>query len=165
MSNHLWPHGLQPASLVCPWDFPSKNTGMGYHVLLQEFSWPRDQIHLSGVSCIADGFFTPEPLGKLHTKQSVQFSCSVMSDSLWSHGLQHARPPYPSPSPGIYSNSCPLSQWCYLIISFSTTAFSFCRQFFPASGSFPMRQFFTSGGQILELQHQFFQWIFRVDFL
>ena len=78
---------------------------------------------------------------------SVQFSCSVVSDSLWPHGLQHARPPCPLPTPRVYSNSCPLSQWCHPTISSSVVPFSSCLQSFPASGSFPMSQFFTSGGQ------------------
>ena len=78
---------------------------------------------------------------------SIQFSCSVMSDSLWPHGLQHARPPYPSPTPRAYSNSCPLSRWCHPTISSSVIPFSSCPQSFPASGSFPMSQFFASGGQ------------------
>ena len=77
---------------------------------------------------------------------SVQFSCSVMSDSLWPHGLQHARPPCPSPTP-VYANSCPSSQWCHLTVSFSVVPFSSCPQSFPASGSFQMSQFFTSGSQ------------------
>ena len=76
-----------------------------------------------------------------------QFSCSVVSDSLRSHGLQHARLPCPSPTPGVYSNSCPLSQWCHPTISSSVTPFSSCPQFFPASGSFPVSQLFASGGQ------------------
>ena len=78
---------------------------------------------------------------------SVQFSRSVMSDSLWPHGLQHARLPCPSPTPGAYSNSCPKSQWCHPTISSSVIPFSSCHQSFPTSGSFPMSQFFTSGGQ------------------
>ena len=78
---------------------------------------------------------------------SVHFSCSVVSDSLRPHGLQHARPLCPSPTPGAYSNSCPSSQWCHPIISSSVIPFSSCLQSFPASGSFPMSQFFTSGGQ------------------
>ena len=72
--------------------------------------------------------------------------CSVMSDSLWPHGLQHARPPCPSPTPGTPSNSCSLSQWCHPTISSSVIPFS-CLQSFPASGSFQMSQFFASGGQ------------------
>ena len=78
---------------------------------------------------------------------SVQFSCSVVSDLLWPHGLQHARPPCPSPTPRVYSNSCPLSQWCLPTISHSVVPFSSCLQSFPASGSFQMNQFFASGGQ------------------
>ena len=76
-----------------------------------------------------------------------QFSCSVMSDSLWTHEPQHARPPCPSPTPGVYPNSCPLSQWCHLTISSSVVPFSSCLQSFPTSGSFQMSQLFTSGGQ------------------
>ena len=78
---------------------------------------------------------------------SVMFSCSVVSDSLRSHGLQHARPPCPSPTPGVYSNSYPLSWWRHPTISFSVVPFSSCLQSFPASGSFPMSRFFASGGQ------------------
>ena len=78
---------------------------------------------------------------------SVQFSHSVMSDSLWPHGLQHSRPPCPSSTPRVYSNSCPLSQWCHPIISSSVTPFSSHLQSFPASGSFPMSQLFASSGQ------------------
>ena len=78
--------------------------------------------------------------------QSFQFSRLVMSDSLRPHGLQHARPPCPLPTPGVYSNSCPLSWWCHPTIS-SSYPFSYCLQSFPASGSFQMSQFFSSGGQ------------------
>ena len=76
----------------------------------------------------------------------VQFSHSVVSDSLWPHGLQHARLPCSLPTRGACSNSCPLSRWCYPTISSSINPFS-CLQCFPASGSFPIRQFFTSGSQ------------------
>ena len=78
---------------------------------------------------------------------SVQFSCSVISNSLQSHGLQHSRPPCPSPTPRVYSNSCPLSWWCYPTILSSVVPFSSCLQSFPASGSFQMSKFFASGGQ------------------
>ena len=71
----------------------------------------------------------------------------VISDSLQPHGLQHPRPPCLSPTPGVYSNSCPLSQWCHPIISSSVIPFSSRLQSFPESGSFQMSQFFTSGGQ------------------
>ena len=78
---------------------------------------------------------------------SVQFSHSVMSDSLWPHGLQHARPPCPLPTPGVHSDSCPSSRWCHPAISSSVVPFSSCPQSLPASESFPMSQLFTSGGQ------------------
>ena len=77
----------------------------------------------------------------------VQFSRSVMSDYLWPHELQHARPPYLSQTHRIYSNSCPLSRWCHPAISSSAIPFSFCPQSLPASGSFPMSQLFAWGGQ------------------
>ena len=71
--------------------------------------------------------------------------------TLWPHGLQHSRLPCPSPTPGAYSNSCPSSQWCHPTISSSVIPFSSCLQSFPASGSFQMTQFFTSGGQSIEV--------------
>ena len=76
-----------------------------------------------------------------------QFSCSVISDSLQPRGLQHTRPPCPSPTPRVYSNSCPLSRWCHPAISSSAVPFSSCLHSFPASGFFPMSQLFTWGGQ------------------
>ena len=75
------------------------------------------------------------------------FNRSVMSDSWRPHGLQHTRPPCPSPSPGACSNTCPLSRWCHLTILFSVVPFSSCLQSFPASGSFLLSQLFPSGGQ------------------
>ena len=81
------------------------------------------------------------------TFSSVQFSHSVVSDSLWPHELQHARPPCPSPTPKVYSDSCPLSRWCHLAISSTVVPFSSCPQSLPASGSFPMSQLFAWGGQ------------------
>ena len=80
-------------------------------------------------------------------KNSVQISHSVMSDSLQPHGLQHARLPCPSPTPGAYSNSCPSRRWCHPSISSSVIPFSSHLQSFPASGSFPRNQFFASDGQ------------------
>ena len=78
---------------------------------------------------------------------NVQFSYSVVSDSFWPHEPQHARPHCPSPTLGIYSNSCPLSQWCHPAISSSVIPFSSCPQSLPASGSFHMSQLFAWGGQ------------------
>ena len=129
-----------------------------------------------------------------HHFLSTQFSCrSVVSDFLRPHEPQHARTPCPSPTPGVYSNSCPLSQWCHPTISSSVVPFSSCLQSFPTSGFFQMSQLFTSVqfstvtqscptlrphesqharppcqvAKILELQlqHQSFQWTPRTDFL
>ena len=80
----------------------------------------------------------------------ARLSCSVMSNSLWSHERQHARLPCPSPIPRAYSNSLRLHQWCHWTISSSVVPFSSCPQSFPASGSFPMSWLFTSGGQSIE---------------
>ena len=77
----------------------------------------------------------------------VQFSRSVVSNTLWPHEPQRARPPCPSPNPRVYPNSCPLSRWCHPTISSSVIPFSSHLQSFPASGSFPMSQIFASGGQ------------------
>ena len=90
----------------------------------------------------------PNPRGNiLFFTVDVQFSQSVVSNSLRPHELQHARPPCPSPTPRVYPNSCPLSQWCHPIISSSVIPFSSCPQSFPTSGSFQMSQLFASGGQ------------------
>ena len=83
----------------------------------------------------------------LFIRFSVHFSCSVVSNSLWPHELQHTRPPCPSPTLRVYSNSCPSSQWCHPAISSSVVPFSSCPQSLPASESFPMCQLFTWGGQ------------------
>ena len=93
------------------------------------------------------------------------FTCSVVSNSLWPHGLQHARPLCPSLSPGTCSNSWPLNWWCHTTISPSVAPFSFCLQSFPASCSFPVSQLFASGGQSTENSASASVLpIFRVDF-
>ena len=95
----------------------------------------------------------PETLGQhcrgilLMPEVSVQFSRSVMSNSLWPHESQHARPPCPSPNSGVHPDSCPSSQWCHPAILSSVIPFSSCPQSLPASESFPMSQLFTGGGQ------------------
>ena len=91
-------------------------------------------------------YITPK-LNPFVSVSSVWFTRSVMPDSLQLHGLQHPKPPCPSPTPWVYSNSCPLSQWCHPTISSSVVPFSSCPQSFPASESFQMSQFFPSGGQ------------------
>ena len=103
---------------------------------------------------------------------SVQFSRSVMSDSLWPHEPQHARPPCPSQTPRVYSNSCPSSQWCHPAISSSVIPFSSCPQSLPASGFFQWVNSLYEVAKVLEfqLQHQSFQWTpgmisFRMDWL
>ena len=83
----------------------------------------------------------------MYAFSSVQFSCSVMSDSLWPHESQHARSPCPSPTPGVHSDSHPSSQWCHPAFSSSVVPFSSCLQSLPASESFPMSQLFAWGGQ------------------
>ena len=95
-------------------------------------SWPKNR---TWVSRIAGRFFT------IWATSSVQFSRSVISNSLWPHKLQHTRPPCPSPTPRVYPNSCPLSRWCHPAISSSVIPFSSHLQSFPASGSFAMSQF------------------------
>ena len=92
---------------------------------------------------------------------SVQFSHSVMSDSLRPHGLQHTRSPCPSTTPRVYSNSCPLSWWCHPTISSSVIPSSSHLQSFPASGSFPMSQFFASGGQSIVVSAKYWSFSFR----
>ena len=87
---------------------------------------------------------------------SVQFRRSVVSNSLWPHGLQCTRPPCPSPTPGVYLNSCPWSRWCHPTISSSAIPFS-CLQSFPASGSFQMSQLFASGGQSIGVYKELFK--------
>ena len=101
-------------------------------------SQPRDWTQ---VSCIAGRFFT------LWGTSSIQFNCSVVSDSLRPHESQHARPPCPSPSPRVHSNSRPSSPWCHPAISSWVVPFSFCPQSLPASESFPISQLFAWGGQ------------------
>ena len=86
-------------------------------------------------------------LSTLTHSSSVQFSRSVVSDSLWPHELQYSRPPCPSPTLGVHSNSRPSSRWCHPAISSSVVPFSSCLQSLPASVSFPMRQVFSWGGQ------------------
>ena len=111
-------------------------------------SKPRDPTQ---VSHIAGGFFISWATREALVSGSVQFSRLVVFDSSWPHGLQHTRPPCPSPTPGVYSNSCPLSHWCHPIISSSVIPFSSHLQSFSASGCFPMSQFFASGGQSIRV--------------
>ena len=98
-------------------------------------------------STLAGRFFTTWAIREARIFDSVKFSPSVVSSSLWPHELQHTRPPCPSPAPGVHSNSCPSSRWCHPAISSSVVPFSSCPQSLPASESFPMSQLFAWGGQ------------------
>ena len=139
------PTDYSPARLLCPWDFPGKNIGVGCH-----FVSPGDLPDPGmepGSPAVLGGFFTTVPLGSIPLiYSSVQSSRSVVSDSLRPHESQHTRPPCPSPSPGVHSNSCPSSRWCHPAISSSVVPSSSCPQSLPASGSFPMSQLFAWGG-------------------
>ena len=105
---------------------------------MKYYSWYLFQLFKNNVEFILSSQFS-----------SVQSSRSVVCDSLWPYGLQHARPPCPSPTPGVHSNSRPLSRWCHPTISSSVIPFSSRLQPFPASGSFQISQFFASGGQTI----------------
>ena len=109
----------------------------------KSFSWKQPPLPL-GIYHALIKLLTVIKFGRTDTKYaSVQFSHSVMSDSLRPHGPQHTRPPHPSLTPGVYSNSCPLSRWCHPTISSSVISFSSCLQSLPASGSFQMSQLFA----------------------
>ena len=97
-------------------------------------------------SCLYNQAALRPPLSLLVNNILVQFSLSVVFNSLWPHEPQHTRPPCPSPTPRVYPNSCPLSWWCHPTISSSVVSLSSCLQSFPVSRSFQMNQFFTSGG-------------------
>ena len=159
----MWPLRWQPTRLPRPWDSPGKNTGMGCHFLLQCMKVKSESEVAQSCLTLSDPMDCSLPGSPVHgifqarvlewgaiafsvplvvyirSFSSVQFSWSVMSDSLWLHGLQHARLPCPSPTPGAYSNSCPSSQWCHPTISSSVIPFSSRLQSFPASGSFLMK--------------------------
>ena len=137
----------------CPWDLPGKDTGVVCHFLLQGIFLTQRS---NRVSCTAGRFFTEWATRDLPTIQNIpdpnhsakvqkhyimaQFSCSVVPNSLQSHGLQHTMHPCPSPTPRAYSNSCPSSQWCHPTISSSVILFSSCLQSFLVSGSFQVSQ-------------------------
>ena len=120
-----------------PWDSPGKNTGVGCHALLQGIF--QTQGFEPGSPALQADPFTTKPPGY----QSVQFSGSVVSDSLRPHEWRHTRPPCPSPTPGVHSDSRPSSPWCHPAISSSVVPFSSCPQSLPASESFPMSQLFA----------------------
>ena len=127
-------------------------------MILEKGNWKHDKINLKSIIDNTGNSYhiISTPMGRNLMvrvsrelglrKVSVQFGCSVVSNSLQPHGLQYARLPCPSPTPGTCSNSCSSSRWCHPTISSSVVPFSSCLQSFPETGSFPMSQFFTSGG-------------------
>ena len=137
-----------PARLLCPWEFSRQEYRSG-------LPWPSPGVlpdwgiePLSLMSpALVGGFCITSATWEALQFSSLQFSHSIVSDALWPHRLQHPTLPCPSPAPGAYSNSCPLSWWCHPTISSSVVPFSSCLQSFPASGSFQMSQFFIPGGQ------------------
>ena len=155
------------------------HTIISKHDVVREKGQWRDEIREANVGQIRKAFvccsrrikFYPAGYRKVFKnfkgkRSSVQFSHSVVSNSLWPHGLQHTRAPSPSPTARVYSNSCPSSRWCHPTISSSVVPFS-CLQSFPASGSFQMSHNFPSGGQSVGVSTSasVFQWVFRTDFL
>ena len=142
MSNSLWPHGLQHTRPFCPSPSPGVCPSS---CSLHQWCCPADSS--SDVLFPFSIFPSIRDFSNNKIFRSIQFSCSVLSNCLWPHELQHARPPCPSPTPGVYSNSCPSCRWCHPTISSSVIPFSSRLQSFPASGSFPVSWFFSSGGQ------------------
>ena len=136
-TNDLIKHGIFQARIL-EWVAISFSRGS---------SWPRDRTQVSHI--VSKTLYHPSHQGSQLNIQfsSVQFSRSVVSDTLWPHELQHVRPPCPSPTPGVHPNSCPSSRWCHPAISSSVVPFSSCPQSFSASESFPMSQLFAWGGQ------------------
>ena len=152
---------LQPGKKTIPWK--------GYSYLRESLQDRKCPVRLDPADFW--GVLSPvwtAPYCAVRYYSSVQFSRSFVSESLHPHELQHAMPPCPSPTPGVYSNSCPLSQWYHPTISSTVVPFSSCLQSFPASGSF--FQWISSSHQVakvleFQLQHQSFQWLFRTDLL
>jgi len=144
VSDSLRQHGLQHPRLPCPSPTP-KN----YSKSCPSLRWCHPTISSSVVplSSCPQSFPASGSFQISWFFASVQFSRSIMSNTLPSHELQHARPPCPSPTPRVHPNPCPSSQWCHPATSSFVVPFSSCPQSFPASGSFPMSQLFTSGGQ------------------
>ena len=146
MPNSLPPCGLKPTKFLCPKHSPGKNTGLGCHALLQEIFLTQElNPHLLwSLYFWATG---EAPIHPYLCSYIYQCSRAVMSDSLPTHGLQHASPPCPSPNPGACSNSCPLSQWCHSTISSSIVQSPPAFNLSQHQGLFQMCQFFASGGQ------------------
>ena len=138
------------SSVIYDLDCLSQKGMYDVSIILSDFWWPNQGLVWEDSSECMHGLWwwrVFQGCIKLLGFSSVQFSPSVVSDSLRPHELQHARPPCPSPTPGIHSNLHPSSPWCHPTILSSVVPFSSCPQSFPASGSFPMSQLFATGGQ------------------
>ena len=148
--------------------------GMATHsrILVWRIPWTEEPDGLQSIGLLRVGHNCSD-LAHMHHHvnwvqiHSAQFSHSILSDSLQPHGLQHARPPCPSPNTGACSNSCPSNRWWYPTISSSVIPFSSCLQSFPTSGFFQGVSSSHLVAKVLEfqLQHQSFQWAFTTDFL
>ena len=173
-TGHIWCHGLHTSidtnHLSCIAQLHSSLLLVG--IFREEDSLHVITVLYSSVACFQPlsimAILQPTTLQALKGNILIsQFSCSVVSDSLWPHGLQHSRIPCPSPTPQACSIPCPSSQWCHPTISSSVIPFSSQLQSFPASGSFPVSQFFALGGQSIGVSASasVLPWIFRTDFL
>ena len=140
MSDSVWPHRQQPTRLPHPWDSPGKNTGVGCHFLLQCMKVKNESEVIQSCPTLHDPMDYSLPGSSVHGI----FQARVLQ---WGAIAFSARLPYPLPTPGACSNSRPSILWFYPNILSSVIPISFCLQSFPASGSFPMSHFFTSGGQ------------------
>ena len=121
--------------------------GVRQEPVLQQWKEQTGRLILTSLNPFsATASIVPDGNGRPEAPSSVQFSHSIVSNSLWSHGVQHAKLPCPTPIPRAYSNSCPSRQWCHQTISSSVVPFSSCPQSLSASGSFPMSRFFALGG-------------------
>ena len=132
------------------WAVPSTNLSSAHKALsglFRDLLWNKNRERMTPkpIKTIINGIFKAPFFSELQKDRRIVTELSSVTQSC-PHGLQHARPPCPSSTPGVYSNSCPLSQWCHPTISSSVILFSSCLQSFPASLSFPMSWFFTSGG-------------------
>ena len=179
MSDSVWPYELQPTRLLCPWGFSRQEYWSGL-----PFPSPRDlpdpgfpgdlpdpdpgsNLHLLCLLHCQACSLPLAPPGKPFIVYSVQFSCSVVSNSLRPHESQHTRPPCPSPTPGVHSNSCPLSRWCHPAITSSVIPFSSCPN--PPQHQ-SLFQWVNSSHEVtkvleFQLQHHSFQRTPRTDLL
>ena len=148
-SRDLLEVGMATHSSTLAWKIPWTEEDGGPQSMGSQrvrHGWATEHTHIAQKIKMVYGGFSYASSFSAKTACSVQFSSSIMSDSLQPHEPQHARLPCSSPTPRVYSNSCPLSQWCHPAISSSVIPFSSCLQSFPTSGSFPMSQLFASGG-------------------